>query len=187
MPGPDIRLIEYGDLQGTACLCINAEDLDFTQDDCLVRRVIAQRPPGVATVQLVGKVPWACVELDRAIVMLASDARTEGADLWARRSVNEERWSAIPIFSCHDVSSLIDKPRTTDQVIKLIQDLPFIPAATEVIAIDPDIKVISATILDEIHTRLDAGMGWIYTSKDNVGVALREIAKAATYWGVRML
>ena len=185
MPGP-IRLLEYGDAQGAACLYVNAAELDLTQDDCLVRYVLAHRQPGVAFVQLVGKIPWSCVELDRAIIMLATDARTEGVDLWAKRSVYEERWSSVPIWWCHDVSKLMDKPRTADQVIQLIQELPFLPGAAEIVAINPNPKVISATVLDEIHTRLDAGAGWLYVDKEHVDLATREIAKSATHWGVRV-
>ena len=185
MPGPDIRLVGYGDQQGIPCLCIDAQQLDVTDEGCLVRHVSVQRPAGVRVVQLVGNVPWGSVELERAIVMFNADARTEGLDLWAMRSVSEDKWSAMSIWWCHDVSKLMDQPRTANQVIKLIQDLPYIVPATEVVAIKPDAKVLDATVLDEVHTRLDAGVGWLYVSDENLDLATREIAKAGTHWGVR--
>ncbi len=187
MPGPDIRIVQYGDMQGVASLCINIHSLDLSDATCLVRHVAVNRLPGVGVVQLTGDVPWGTEELDKALLMLKSDARSESMDVWAMRPVHESKWAALPLWWCHDVSKLMDQPRTATHVIKLIQELPFLPAATEVIAIKPDPKVIDAAVLDEVHTRLDAGIGWLYVEDEHVALATREIAKAATHWGIRKL
>lgn len=184
---PGVKLIQYGDKEGLAALRVAVSDLDIANETCLVQAVCYGRPPGANVVVLEGVVPWGSAELDRALLMLASDGRTANMEVWAMRPPSEQRWSSVPVWWAFDISALLSKASTAALVVDAVNKLPFVPSPTELVAIDPHPQTISAAILDELATRLDAGVGWLYVERGSKAaqVAEREVSRASTPWGMR--
>lgn len=186
MLGPS--LIPFGDLEGRVSVEIDVRDVDLDDDTALVSAVLRAMTPGTAAVRL-AHAPWGSSQLDRSLMILAADARTAEVEVWARRSVHETRWSAVPVWWCLDASSLFKAPLDAAGLVQGINSLPFLPQSAEVVVIEPHEQAIAAVLLDELHTRLDTGAGWIYLDRSSPAwaTAERALADAATAWGLREL
>jgi hypothetical protein len=180
--------IRRGEHEGRPCLPVPVAELDLDDEGCLVQYVTRHRRPGIAFIELVGDVPWGAQPLDRALLMLAADARSaDMVEVWQCRRVSEQRWAASPLWWVHDASELFAHARSISSVIESISLLPFVPPPAELVVVNPHPTQISAALLDEVSTRLDPGVSWLYVehgSKEAI-VAEREVAKANTPWGVR--
>lgn len=184
MLGPS--LIPFGDLEGRVSVSVDVRDVDLDDDTALVGAVLHALVPGAAAVQLT-HAPWGSSQLDRSLMILAADARTAEVEVWAHRSVHETRWSAVPVWWCLDASTLFKAPTDAAGLVQAINSLPFLPQSAEVVVKAPHAQSIGAVLLDELHTRLDTGAGWLYLDRQDPAwaTAEREIARAATSWGLR--
>ena len=186
MPGP--KLIPYGELEGRTIVEVDVGAVDLDDEGALTTAILRARVPGAAAVELV-HAPWGTPDLDRALMLVAADARTENVELWACRSVHETRWAAHPMWWCLDASPLFAAQTTALGLVNAINSLPFLPPPAELLVVNPHPQSISGALLDELHTRLDPGCSWIYLDRASPAwvVAEREIARANTAWGLRVL
>ena len=182
------KLIPFGDMQGRTVVEVDVSDVDLDDDLALVQTVLGALVPGAAAVELRGA-PWGASQLDRSLMILAADARTAEIEIWAHRSVQERRWSAVPVWWCLDASALFSAPVGAADLVNAINVLPFLPQAAEVVLKAPHAQAIGAALFDELHTRLDVGIGWVYLDRDSPAwaEAEREIARCVTAWGLREL
>lgn len=154
-----------------------------------MRFACEHRRPGIGFIELEGEVPWGALELERALLLLSSDARTSELEVWASRPIASERWAAAPIWWVHDASAILASPRPVAHVIEAINALPYIPPPSELVVVRPSPTSVSAASLDELALRLDAGLSWIYADKDSEAalIAESEVSRASAAWGVRYL
>lgn len=186
MPG---KLIEYGELEGRVAMEVNVDGLNLDEEGELLRTLLPRRVPGAAAVILTGRVPWGAHLLDRQLLLLQSDVRTEGLEVWAMRAVTATQWSAAPLWWVLDVSAML-KQSFAQGIISEIDALPFVPRPTELVALDPNPDAVHHTVLDELGTRLDAGANWLYVRRDELEQwehAREQASRASTPWGVRAL
>lgn len=189
MPGS--KLIEYGELQGRLAITVDAAAIDFDDETSLTRQVLQSRVVGAAAVILEGKVPWGSHALDRQLMLLQADGRTEGKEVWAMRPIASERWASIPLWWVLDASALFQQASAAG-IMAQIDGLPFLPPPTEGVILDPNPEAVTAGILDELGTRLDLGCGWVYVRRgpdaDAVWARMaREMGRATTAWGLRWM
>lgn len=179
-------LIPFGDLQGRVRVDVDAREVDLDDETALTGAVIRALVPGAAAVRI-SHAPWGSGQLDRSLMLLSADARTAEIEVWCHRSVHETRWSAVPVWWCLDASSLFEAPVDAAGLVQAINSLPFLPQSAEVVIMNPHPQSIGAALLDELHTRLDTGAGWLYVDRDTEAwkVAEREVARAVTAWGLR--
>lgn len=86
-----------------------------------------------------------------------------------------------------DVSDLVRHPLTVPHLVTRLQGLPLVPVPTELVVRDPHGQI-GPGHLDELTTRLDCPVGWVYLSPDVRDRADRvelAVSKAAGCWGVR--
>ncbi len=186
MPGH--KLIPYGELQGCVAVEVDVSTVDLDEEGELTTAVLQARVPNTAAVELVNA-PWGTSQLDRALLMLAADGRTEGIQIWACRTVHESRWASHPVWWCLDASALFVGAGGSTAIVNAINALPFLPPPTEVILLGPAPESVSAAALDELYTRLDPGGAWVYLDRgdESWGAVEREVARATTPWGLRDL
>jgi hypothetical protein len=184
---PGSKIIHFGELQGRIAIEVDLDGRDLSDETALVQAVLHARVPGAVAVEL-RNAPWGSGALDRALTVMAADARTEGLVVWAMRQVNATSWSSGPIWWVFDASALFMAEVSAAALVNAINSLPFLPPPSEVALVSPALGALSAVLLDELSTRLDA-QGWIYVERgsEEWAVAEREIARAATPWGLRGL
>ena len=173
-------------MQGRVCIRVNVADVDLDDDVALTQAVLSALVPGAAAVELVDA-PWGVQQLDRALMMLRADGRTSELEVWALRSVHETRWASAPLWWCLDASPLFASGVEAAGLVQAINALPFLPQPAEVVVTNAHEQSISHTLLDELATRLDPGVCWLYLDPTSQAwsVAEREIARCVTPWGLR--
>lgn len=182
-----VALITTGELAGRPALTVQAGQLDLSDPNCLVHRVLQRRQPGVTLVQLVGA-PWGDPGLDDAIHQLSSDPRTAGYQVWAERPCQPTGWSTGPVWWCLDLSTLLARQTTVASLVNSLNSLPPLPQPAELVVRAPHAHL-AAAHLDELTTRLDCEIGWLYADKASPAWDPCEVAvtQACGLWGLREL
>ncbi len=183
---PSYHTITRGALEGRVAAKVPCGGIDWDEPQNLVEAILRVRAPGLTAVEL-EDAPWGEPALDRGLLLCAADARCQGVEVIAQRSVSETRWASAPVWWVLDASPLLRVPTESPQLIHAINDLPFLPQPAEVIVENPHFANLSAVVLDEIHTRLDPEHAWIYVEdREAAKRATRFLASASTGWGVRV-
>lgn len=180
-----VALIPSGELTGRPAYAVQADRLDYTDPRCLLHELLQRRQPGVRAVQLVSA-PWGTPELDQAIDWLSADPRTAELVVWEERAATQTSWSAGPVWWALELSSLLHQPTTASRLVSQLQLLPPIPRPSELLVRDPH-EQLAAGYLDELTTRLDCEVGWIYATPGSRTWLAAEvaIAQACGSWGLR--
>lgn len=186
MPGT-VEPISVGALEGRMSIVLPARELDFNDPSCMVRATLITRAPGACAVRIDGPIQWGTSLVDQAIQEFMADGRTCDLELWCERDpFTEVAWSRLPVWWVFDMSNIFQKPIGPVALATALAEMPFVPPPTEVVIRRPHVTNMSAGILDEVGTRMDPDTGWILPGSDEVlSAAIREVARAATPWGIR--
>ena len=185
---PGTKIIPVGEMQGRIAVRVDVSDVDLDDDVALTQKVLASLVPGAVAVELVNA-PWGVIQLDRSIHMLLADGRTSELEIWALRSVMESRWSSAPMWWCIDASPLFATGVDAATLVHNINALSFLPQPAELVIKNAHAQSIAHVLLDEIATRLDPGVCWLYLDPTSQAwdTAEREIARCTTPWGLRSI
>jgi hypothetical protein len=182
-----IDLIPSGELAGRPALTIPASPahLDYADPRCLLHAVLQRRSPGVRYVQLVSA-PWGQPGLDQAITNLEADPRTTHMVVWCERLATEPQWAAAPVWWSVDLSSLLAQPIHVSRLVDSLNSLPPLPQPAEMVVRHPHGQL-AAAHLDELTTRLDCDVGWLYSQPGTPAWDACEVAvaQAVGCWGLR--
>lgn len=185
---PGFKLIPVGEMQGRVAVEVDVSQVDLDDDVDLTQHVLRALVPGAAAIELTNA-PWGANQLDRALMMLQADGRTSELEVWAYRPVTETRWASVPVWWVFDASSLFASGIEAPALVDAINVLPFLPEPAEVVLKGAHEQAISHVLLDELATRLDPGISWLYLDPQTKAweTAKREVARCATPWGLREL
>lgn len=177
--------VPWGMAHGTPALA-----LDFTgklPDPDAARRAVhgaMQGRPGL-TIAWIRSAPWESEEfasiLDVALAMMPS--------LHATQKINARSWGFREVHWFADVSDLMRKPTTADEVAARVADLPGFPAPAELLVSTPAAENITPGLLDAVALSCGGSSTFceLAVPPSHRHVALWAAAKASAGWHVRVL
>lgn len=178
-------VIPMGQLQGIPCLEVPVDSLNLANPLSLANLVTRTRKPGQGVVRLTGEIPWGDYELDKLLLAFMDDPRCGQMDLWTLRDSREQDWPTPDLWTVLEMSHCFEA-KSVKELTARVDNLPMVPSPEEILVVDPAAKALQDNLLDEVLGRLDASVGWIYTSDPDVyDRAVRVVSRCYTRWAVR--
>lgn len=178
------RWVRYGTMEGRPALVVDGRAVDWTDEDALALAVMERRVPGIGAIVL-ENVLWSDPHIGRAVFRCRSHPSIAHIPVVGEKGLRSQGWSSGDVWWIVDASELLRHATESAHVIHELQGLPYIPRPTDLVLKFPHHANLSATVLDEIYTRLDPVQAWMYMTEDTFDLVLPAVCKAATPWTVR--
>lgn len=173
-----------GEFEGTPVLRINVEDPSIGFPELHSVMSTALRPGHQAL--WFDQVPWGAPTWDTTVRNIQATGRFSDMPCLTIVPIAGQRWGGAEILWIADASALLADPVEVDDLRAKIQALGYYPELAEIVIRNPARQNLIPGLLDEVHANLrPQGLGWVYCSRADAGLAFGAVSRAMTLWGTR--